>query len=115
MRAPSRRTSRRNPPPPSEIGEFVAPRTFYRWLESRDFKLTPEEYVTYERVRDAANDLQRALDRFMRDYAGDSRVLSREEDAAIGAVMRIMMLAVVPESSVEIVEKKRPRYPGQRP
>lgn len=92
----------------------MAPRTFYHWLESRDFKLTPEEYVTYERVRDSAADLHRALDRFQRDYGTDKRVLSHAEDAAIGNVRRIMMLAVVPESSIEVVEKKRPRYPGQR-
>lgn len=95
-------------------GEFVAPRTFYRWLESLDFKLSPEQYATYERAREAAIELHRALDNFQREFATDSRVISPSEDVAIGNARRIMRLIADTGRVVEIVERKRPRYPGQK-
>jgi hypothetical protein len=106
-RKPRARRSVRNSFEPAP-GEFIAPRTFYRWLEAREFRLSPEDYNHYENVRDEAVMLAKAIDEFQGRHGGNSTVLSREEDVALGNAKRVFRTMLVPASMVKVVERKMP-------
>lgn len=113
-RKPVRRRSLRNSFDPAP-GEFVAPRTFFHWIEKREFKLSPDDYVHYENVRDEALALSAAIDDFQRRHGGNSTVLSRAEDEALGNAKRVFRTMLVPASMVKVVERKIPKdFPGFR-
>lgn len=113
-RKPSARRSLRNSFDPAP-GEFVAPRTFYRWLEAHEFRLLPEDYVHYENVRDEAVELAKAIDEFQRRHERNSTVLSREEGEALGNAKRVFRTMLVPASMVKVAERKIPKdFPGFR-
>ena len=113
-RKPARRRSLRNSFDPAP-GEFVAPRTFFHWIEKREFALSPEDYVHYENVRDEAAELAKAIDEFQRRHGRNSTVLSREEDVALGNAKRVFRTMLVPASMVKVVERKIPKdFPGFR-
>ena len=89
-------------------GEFIAPRTFYRWLEAREFRLSPEDYNHYENVRDEAVMLAKAIDEFQRRHERNSTVLSRAEGEALDNAKRVFRTMLVPASMVKVVERKMP-------